>query len=246
MRSPLRPVASRPVAVALGSIALVTLAGCSSGSSSPPAATAQSVLKAAKAAIAKQTGAHLVISVTPSGTGGSETITSDSGVSSGMETIRRGSSTASIRVTPTYGYISGNAAGLASIFGMSAADVKKVGTHWVAFKAGTSQYADLKSSVTISSITSVLPEAKGTKLSTKTENGASVHILSWTTAATSTTPKTALEVTIAATGTPLPTRETSTTSTGSKQSIVLSNWGEKVDVSAPPAASTVSAASITG
>ena len=103
-----------------------------------------------------------------SSTSVTEHLEADLEKTSGVETISQGSETAIVRVTPTYAYLSGNSSGLAKIFGLTSADVNKVGTHWVSVKAGTSQYKDLAASMTISSVASVLPAAKGTELSTST------------------------------------------------------------------------------
>jgi hypothetical protein len=163
-----------------------------------------------------------------------------------METIALGAATATIKVTPSYAYISGSSSGLTTIFGLSAAQAKKVGKHWVSFKAGTSQYSDFKSGVTMSSVDSVLPEAKGTKTSMADVKGTKVHVLTWTVAATSSTPKTSNTLTISAVGAALPIKGTASDAAGDHETLLLSNWGEHVSVSAPPAASTISYSQLTG
>ncbi|MGA3352819.1 MAG: hypothetical protein ABSD85_06485 [Acidimicrobiales bacterium] len=164
----------------------------------------------------------------------------------GMETIALGAATATIKVTPSYGYISGSSSGLTTIFGLSAAQAKKVGKHWVSFKAGTSQYSSFKSGVTMPSIDSVLPEAKGTKTSTADDKGTKIYVLTWTTAATSSTPKTLNTLTISAVGPALPIKETASDAAGDHETLLLSKWGEHVSVSAPPTASTISYSQLTG
>ena len=223
----------------LATTALVTLACCGFTPSARPSARAEttsSVLASAKAAIAKQTGARLSLTVTSSSSSDTEKITTDSGVTEGMETIALGAATATIKVTPSYAYISGSSSGLTTIFGLSAAQAKKIGKHWVSFKAGTSQYSDFKSGVTMSSVDSVLPQAKGTK----------VYVLTWTVAATSSTPKTSDTLTISAVGAALPIKETASDAAGDHETLLLSKWGEHVSVSAPPVASTISYSQLTG
>ena len=163
-----------------------------------------------------------------------------------METIALGAATATIKLTPSYGYISGSSSGLTTIFGLSAAQAKKVGKHWVSVKAGTSQYSAFKSGVTMSSIASVLPKATGTKMSTADVNGTKVYVLTWTIAATSSTPKSVSTLTISAVGAALPIKQTATDSAGDDMTLLLSKWGENVSVSAPPAASTISYSQLTG
>jgi hypothetical protein len=208
--------------------------------------TTSSVLASAKAAIAKQTGAHLSLKVTSSSSSGTEKITEDLGVKEGTETIALGAATATIKVTASAGYIRGSSSGLTTIFGLSAAQAKKVGKRWVYFKAGTSPYSDFKSGVTMKSLDSVLPEAKGTKTSMADVNGTKVYVLTWTVAATSSTPKTSNSLTISATGSALPIKETASDSAGAHETLLLSKWGEHVNVSAPAASSTISYSQLTG
>ena len=233
----------------LATTALVVLTCCGFTPSDRPSAQAEttsSVLASAKAAIAKQTSARLSLTVTSTSSSGTEKVTENLGVTEGLETIALGAATATIKVTPSYGYISGSSSGLTTIFGMSAAQAKKVGKHWVSFKAGTSQYSDFKSGVTMSSVDSVLPEAKGTKTSVAEVKGTKVYVLTWTVAATSSTPKTSNTLTISAVGAALPIEETASDTAGDHETLLLSNWGEHVSVSAPPAASTISYSQLTG
>ena len=209
------------------------------------AATTSSVLTAAKAAIAKQTGVHLVVTTKSSSSASTEKWVADLGAKSGVETIAEGKASASIKVTPTYAYFTGNSAGLTTIFGLSAAEAKKIGKDWVSLKSSTSQYSDLKSGVTISSVTGVLPKAKGTSLSTTVTAGVHLYVLKWTTAATSSTPKLSITLTISATGATLPVEETTAASGGAEEALVFSKWGERVAVSTPPAASTISYSKVT-
>jgi hypothetical protein len=229
----------------LATAALGVVAACGSTPVAKPATTV-SVLASAKAAIARETGAHLSVMVKSSSTSTAEKISVDSGVSVGMETIALGAATVTIEVTPSYTYISGSSTGLTTIFGLTAAQAKKVGKDWVSFMAGTTQYADFKAEVTMSSVDSVLPKAAGTKMSTAEVNGTNVHVLTWTNAATSSTPKTSSSLTIPATGSALPIEETTTDAAGADESVTLSEWGEHVVVSAPAAASTISYTALTG
>lgn len=233
----------------LATSGILVLAGCGSTPSTGSGAqakTTSSVLAATKAAIAKQTAVHLSVTVKSSSSSGTEQVKEDSGVSTGMETVVIGGAKATIKVTPNYGYISGNSSGLTTIFGLSAAQAKKVGAHWVSFKKGTSQYSSFKAAVTMSSIDSVLPQATGTKTTKTGAGGSSVYLLTWTTAATSSTPKTSTTLTIAAVGATLPIKETASDASGDRETLLLSEWGEHVSVTAPPAASTISYTQVKG
>ncbi len=203
-----------------------------------------SVIKTVKAAMKKEPGAELVSTEhsTSSSAGAKESL--EAGTTSGQETFSKGDADLAIKVTPTDAYVRGSSSGLTTILGMSAADAKKIGSKWVYWKHGTTQYADLEADVTVSSLTSVLPKAKGTKLSTRATKGSTLYVLRWTTAATSSAPKLSNTLSVS-TRTDLPVRATSTASGGTKVDTTFSDWGKHVLVSAPPAGSTVPGSTIT-
>jgi hypothetical protein len=229
----------------LGTIAVVSWAALGA-TASAAVATAGSVLKAAKAAIATQTGVHVQFVARSSSTSKTEKILADIGLTSGAETISVGPAHLAVKVTPTGGYASGNTSGLTTLFGLSAAEAKKAGADWVSWKVGTSQYAGLKADVTMTSVTALLPKANGTKLSSAVTNGARRFVLTWTIPATSSTPKVSNRLTISASGMTLPVEATSTASAGTTATTTLSRWGEHVLVGAPPIASTIASAKVTG
>jgi hypothetical protein len=223
---------------------LLVLTSALSTVASAGVVTTSSVLSAAKSAIQKHSAVHLEINVT-SGSSSAEKVVQDAATSTGIETITEGTASATVKVMPSYAYMSGNSSGLTTILGLTSAQAKKVGKDWVSMKSGASQYSDLEKVVTLSSVSSVFPAAKGTKLSTSVVNGTKVFVLSWTTAATSSAPKISSILTISAVGANLPIKETATAS-GEKEIITLSKWDEHVSVSAPSAASTITYAKVTG
>lgn len=208
-------------------------------------ATTSSVLKAAKATVGTEIGVH-VVSIGSSGSSIAQKITADVGTTSGSESVSEGKASLMVEVTPAFAYIKGNSSGLTTIYGLSAAAARKVGTDWESFKAGTSQYSNLKSDVTMSSVTDLFPAAKGTKLSTATIRGAKRYVLKWTTAATSSLPELSNTFTFSALGTTLPVKETSTASGDRKVTTTFSAWGKQVLVSAPAPTSTIASSMITG
>jgi hypothetical protein len=232
--------AAFPLAIAL-SLAAVPLVAAS-----PPASAATvsvaTVIKEAKAAIAKQTSAHLEFDAGAKASTAKEKIVADVGVSSGMETVTDASAVLHVTVTPKNGYISGTASGLTSLFGMTTAEATKVGTRWEFWKSGTTQYKDLKSVVTVNSLLSLLPKAAGTTVSTQGAN----YVLKWTSAASGSTPMLNNTLSIVAKGSNLPVKETSTDAAGEKVMTTISKWGESVVVNAPAAGSSVAASKITG
>ncbi len=223
-------------AVVLATLGLLSATAEAAGAGAP---TTSSVLTSAKSAIGKQTSVHLVLTSKSSSTAVEEHIKADLEKTSGIETISVGSDTAILKLTPNYAYLSGNSSGLTKLFGLTSAEVNKIHGHWVSFKAGTSQYKDLAASLTVSSVASVLPAAKGTKLHTATPPAKKWYTLKWETAATSSEPALANTLILSAIGATLPVQETSTAPGGGKETVALSKWGEHVLVSAPAAGSTI-------
>ena len=204
--------------------------------------TTASVIKQAKAAIAAQSSAHLEFDAGSTTSSATEQIVADVGASVGTETVTDGAAVLHVKVTPEDGYISGSASGLTSLFGMTSAEATKVGKRWEFWKKGTKQYKNLESVVSVKSLESLLPESKGTTLSTE----GSDYVLTWTSAASGSTPKLSNTLSVSAKGTNLPVEETSTDSSGEKVTTTVSKWGEAIVVHAPPASSTIAASAVTG
>jgi hypothetical protein len=237
-----RPGAPRRLrALVPGVIVLVAVAALATPASAGTV-TVASVLKAAKAAVATQTSAHVEFDARSGTSSATEKIVGDVGTNAGAETVTDGKAVLKVRVTAKDGYISGNASGLTSLFGMTAAEATKVGNHWEFWKTGTTQYKDLKSVVTVHSLESLIPQSKGTTVSTQ----GSDYVLTWTSAASGSTPKLTNTLSISAKGATLPIEETSTDSAGERVTTRISKWGQSVVMHAPPAASTVAASTITG
>lgn len=214
--------------------------GAAHAATAPP--TAASIIAAAKSALSKQTGVHLELDSVTGST--KDVVKADFGTKEGSEVIVTGKATATVKITTGYGYISGNSLGLTSVVGLTAAEAKKVGTKWISIKAGTSQYSAVETGTTISSLSSVFPAAKGTTVTTTTENRKSVHVLKWTTAATSTTVKATDTLVIAASGARLPMKETALSASGSGVT-TFSKWGEPVKVSLPVTSATITYSAVT-
>jgi hypothetical protein len=241
----LRGAPGRMRLLALATIAVVSWLALGA-TASAGAATPASVIQAAKAAIATQTGVHVLFVARAHSTSKTEEIVADIGRTSGEETISLGSARLAIRVTPTRGYASGNISGLTTLFGLTPAQAKKAGADWVTWKAGTTQYGDLKEDVTMPSVNALFPKAAGTKLASKVTGGVAVFALTWTVAATGSTPTLKNALTVSATGATLPVEATSTESDGTNATTTLSRWDEPVVVVAPPAASSIASAKVTG
>lgn len=196
----------------------------------------RSLVNTTKATIATKSGVHVLITSTTSST--STKVVADIGVSSGVETITSGADEVTIKVTPTYAYLSGNAAGLTALMGLSTKEQKRVGTDAISMKAGTTPYKNLASSITIPVLANVLPAVKGTTSSTRAVGAQRYYELSWTTKATSTTSQSKTVLTLSSRPAVLPVREVSTSSSGTGTTH-FSKWGEDVSVSAPSASQII-------
>lgn len=192
--------------------------------------TTASVLKAAKAAMLKESGVHIVVDSRSGKT--TSAIIVDIGTSSGVETITSGKESVTIEVTPKWAYLSGSASGLTTVMGLTSAEQKKVGSSSVSMKAGTTPYKNLKENLTVSILPTLLPVAKGTSFSVGGGSNSKDYQLTWSTAATSSEPKTKSVLTISSGSKTLPLDEVISSSTGGGTT-VFSKWGENVSVKKP-------------
>jgi hypothetical protein len=208
--------------------------------------TPSSVISTAASAIATQASVHVVFVAHAGSPSKTETIVADVGRASGTETATEGKASLVITLSTTHVYVSGNASGLTTIFGMSSADATKVGKDWESWNAGTSEYANLKSDLTMSSVRALLPKAKGTTLTTVDSKGSTFSVLKWTIAATSSVPGVANTLTVSSGATTLPVKEVARISNGARAMTTLSGWGEQIVIGIPPVAATIPSSIITG
>lgn len=238
------------LSLGLGALAASTVNAVPASADVTPVGTvitaAGSVLKTAGSAVAAQSSAHIMFTAVSSSSGLNEKIVADVGKKSGSEELSEGAAELSVRVTPKAGYVRGTSTGLTSLFGMSAAQAKTVGSKWETWKPGTSEYTNLKSVVTVASLTSLLPKAKGITVKTAASNGDKRYILAWTTAATGSTPKLSNTLSVSASKANLPIEETSTDADGVKVTTKVSKWGEPVVVRDPSPGSTIDSSKVTG
>jgi hypothetical protein len=216
------------LSLALGAAVFVTATPLVAGASSK--ATATSVITAAQASMLKKVSVHVVVK-SKAGTHLSKVVV-DIGSKSGQETISSGTKTVTITITPTYAYLSGSATGLTQIMGLTSAEQTKIGSKAMAMKVGTSQYSNLKSNLTTPVFASMLPAVKGSMLTTTGSGNSKQYVLSWTTAATSTSAKTSTVMSLSSGASPLPVKEKITSAKGSGIT-TYSRWGEKVSPKPP-------------
>ena len=215
---------------------LSAMAGAAGAAQIP---TTSSVLTAAKAAIAQRTGVHLVVTSKSSSTSVVEHVAADLGKATGAETISDGTGTVIIKVTPTYAYLSGNSSGLTKVVGLSAAEVSKLG-----FRLGLGQswhqpvhrlgrfddgFFRRRRLARGQGDQAVRPR-RFRKGRVRLEMGDGRYQLR--------APKFTNTLTLSAVGATLPVEEVTTAPGGARETVMLSHWGEHVQVTAPPAAST--------
>jgi hypothetical protein len=213
--------------VALGPVAV-------SGASSVP--TAASVIKTTKAALAQQSGVHIVVSETVGKT--KTTVVVDIGTTTGTESITSGQKYVSITVTPKFAYVQGTSSGLSGIMGLTATQVKLVGTKSIAMAAGSTPYKRFKTSLTTAALLTFLPVAKGTTL-LPVVAGSGSYKLRWSVKASASSAKVTSVLTIASNKSALPQSETVKSSTGGGAT-TFSHWGESVHLTVPNSSNVVS------
>ncbi|HVB70535.1 MAG TPA: hypothetical protein VND83_03405 [Acidimicrobiales bacterium] len=213
--------------------ALAYLPAAASGASGAP--TAASVIASTKAAMAKQTGVHIVVSENAGKT--KTTVVVDLGTATGTETITTGKKFVAIIVTKKFAYVRGSAGGLTGIMGLTAAQEKIVGTKSIVMDAGSTPYTSFKTSLTTGALQSFLPKTKGTTLLPVVAGSGSYRIR-WSVKSTSTSAKVTSVLKIASDKTSLPLSETVTSSTGAGAT-TFSHWGETVHLRVPSSSNLV-------
>ena len=208
-----------------------------------PAETA--LVKAIRQAVLAKGTVRVVIHRHQKGKKGVEILAGDIGSKSADESITHLSATASIRITPTAAYFTGNPSGLKTFLGLTDKEVGRVGHHWVEDKAGSKQYKQLFQADTMSSLPdSLLPTSSdAVKVTSSTVGGVKVKVLSWTESVSG--QKISEQLFVPASGPPLPLSENTNVKPIS-QTTAFSAWGEHLHVVAPPAADVIAYSRVTG
>ncbi|HEY1825304.1 MAG TPA: hypothetical protein VGG21_05005 [Acidimicrobiales bacterium] len=216
------------LSVAVLSGALVVVPSLSAQAAGAP--SAKSLLAAAKTALAAENGVHIVVTTLEAKIKSS--VVADIGNTSGTETYNSGTEKFTISVTPTVAYMSGSKKGLTTIMGLSSTQQQKVGTATVVMKKGTSPYTSLHSNLTANAYAQLLPTLAETKLLRTRDKSTHGYKLTWTTKATSTTPKSVTVMVVSSGAKALPISESVTSSSGTSRT-TFTHWGEKVVVKKP-------------
>ena len=234
----LRPYSRVLILVALGGAALVTPT-IASASSAPTAAT---LISATKAQLLKEKSVHIsVVSVSPKN---KSTVSVDLGLTKGQEFLVSGAMKVGVVVTPKAAYLSGNAAGLTTVMGLTSAQQGKVGKKWVIMASGTTPYTNLVKNLTTVALGQMLPVAKGTKLTTSSDSAKDFR-LTWTSSSSATATKSSSVMLISSGQKRLPISQTISTTTG-RGVTKYSNWNKDFTVKVPKSSATVTFKSVFG
>ena len=227
---------------ALAMVATAIVSGSSIAAQAATKVTASSIIAAAKASLAKQVGVHITVSTEDDKE--LSTVVANIGKSSGYETYKKGKETFTISVTKKYAYLSGSSTGPDHSHGtLTAAEQKKVGTKSVIMKAGSSPYKTFKTNLTSSAFSQLLPAVKGTTLLAARDKTTNGYQLTWTTAATSSSPKEESVLVISSGSSKVPLRESVTTSEGDSKTS-FTKWNKPFVVKIP--SSTIPYATVFG
>lgn len=223
----------------MGLLGTLLSAPVAAGASTPTTVT--SILKAANAQMLKETSVHIdVVSVNKTT---SSTIKVDLGAAKGDEYLTSGKMKVAIVITAKAAYLSGNKLGLTTVMGLTSAQQTKIGTKWMEMLHGTVPYTNLAKNLTTAVFRQMLPQVKGTKLSTSSDKAKDFQ-LSWTTAAGA-SPATKDVLLISSGSKKLPISQTITTSNG-HGTTTYSRWDQGFSVTAPAAHDTVTYKAVFG
>jgi hypothetical protein len=211
-------------------IATSVAGGLSLSAQAATTPTAATVIAAATKSLAKEVGVHIAVSTDDNKVLSS--VVADIGKSSGYETYKKGGETFTISVTPTYAYLSGSKTGLTSLMGLTTAEAKKVGSKSIAIKKGSTQYTTFKTNLTSAAFSQLLPAVKGTTLLAARDKATGGYQLTWTTAATSTSPKTTSVLVISTGSATVPLKESVSTSSGESHT-TFTKWNKTFSVKVP-------------
>jgi hypothetical protein len=176
------------------------------------------------------------VALTTTGTTKSKVVV-DLGPTSGLEEIFQGSQHVTIALTAKNAYVKGTKEGLIKIMGLTAAQVKIVGSKSIQMASGTSPYSSFKASLTTAALNEFLPKAKGTTL-LPVVKGSGRYRLKWTVKGTTSATNVTSVLDVSSTSPSLPIVEVITGKSGDGTT-KFSKWGESVNVSSPSSSDTI-------
>jgi hypothetical protein len=196
----------------------------------PPPSPA-TLISRIRSAIASVDAVHLTVKATQTSPKISETISQDAGLTSGSQNVISGNERASVLLTKTNAYLSGNSSGLSAFFALPADDQTLVGTKWILIKAGSKQYTSFVSSITVKHLlTNLLPTSKSLSVHNTMYGTIPTYEIDWSITSSGSTTK--LTLTLPRTGAALPFAESAISGTTAERS-VLTKWNKPVTIHAP-------------
>ena len=229
-----------PVVVGTSMLMGATTLSAQAASGTP---TPKTLINDAKASMLAVKGVHIEVLSTHGKAKSS--IVVDVGTKNGAETILSGKQSVKIVVTPKNAYLSGNAGGLTTIMGLTAAEAKKLGTSVMVMKVGTTEYTSLDQNLTTPILAGMLPALTNKSLRVVKGSGAHLYALTWSTAASSTSlaTTTTLDFTVGAKTLPISESIKSSSGVGTT---TFTKWNEAVKVTVPAKSSLVSYSHVFG
>lgn len=190
-----------------------------------------SLISAMNKAIAAMHSVHLNITAAQSSPKVNETISQDSGFTSGSQNVSTGNERARVLLTPSNAYLSGNSSGLSAFFALPPDDIPLVGTKWIVIKSGATQYKTFVNTIGYKNLfKSLVPTSKPLSISATTYHSIKAYALFWQIKSGTSTTK--LNLYLPQKGKELPIGETAVSGTTFEQSI-LSQWNKSIVIKTP-------------
>lgn len=233
---PIRALSIFPLLAIAGPLVLVASAPAGAataprGAKSNQMPTSASLITAMTKAISTMHSVHVEITAAQSAPKVNETISQDSGLTSGSQNVSTGSEHASVLLTPSNAYLSGNSSGLSAFFALPPDDIPLVGTKWIVIKSGATQYKTFVNTIGYKSLfKNLVPSTKPLSVSATTYHFIKAYVIFWQ--VTSGTATTQLNLYLPQNGKELPIAETAKSGTTVEQS-VLSQWNKPIAIKAP-------------
>lgn len=182
-------------------------------------------------AMNKMKSVHLEITASQTSPKVKETISQNSGLAYGTQYVTTGSEHASVILTKTNAYLSGNNSGLSAFFALPPDDLPLVASKWIVIKAGAKQYTTFVNTISISHLLkNLVPSSTPRSVRAITYHSRLAYELAWSVKTSTTTSK--LTLVLPRTGQILPIVETVVAGSTTEQS-VLTKWNQSFAIKVP-------------
>jgi hypothetical protein len=244
---PLRHISVRPAAVAVGTATVLGLAAAvaplaasgPAGAAATPGTSATAEYNAALKAVGSQ-GVHFDSTATQSGA--TLSVSGDAGKTSGTQVlvVKNGSVTEHMtaKVVGSTGYVTGNAAALQHVIGLTAAQSSKYANKWLSFPTSNTNLQELVGGLLASQVSKELQIGGPFTYGTTTTVGGHPALAIKGSVATESGSKVPVVLYVPSSGTPLPLKEVTNAggsggSSAIRGTVSFTNWGEDKSQTAP-------------